>query len=85
MAVIGQEGESTDQFRPSGSQDKATSWPEKKEDLKETTPSSGVPYHSDTGIGENKIIKVSPRARNMALKNNLDINKITGQVHENYC
>lgn len=78
VAVIGKEGESVDDFIPSGMFSGSVAEHDLAEPVNEEEiikDSDSVPELKDKEL---KKIKISPRARNMALKNSLDIKNLVG-------
>ncbi len=80
VAVIGQEGEATDEFNPATAEQQAQAAPveEPAEDKKQQTGEAvaSAPDTSQYTTGDD--IKISPRARKMAEKKGVPVNNIKG-------
>lgn len=75
VAVIGQKGESIDEFKP-GSETPQNAEPEEKEETTEDSPKV-FEFEVEDGESDSRI-RISPLARNMAAKLGIDIQTIKG-------
>ena len=71
VCVIGEEGDSVNEFRPESEEEAEVEVTEEGED-EEETPAPETNIETTTDDSEEDIVKISPRAENLADDNNLD-------------
>lgn len=78
IAVIGQEGEPVDEFKPGGISRDKTSTKETSDSTGEISPKVAAPAYKDLPAGIKGKIRISPLARKLSEKLNIPIQQIKG-------